>query len=306
MSDVLIQVGEFPGFMLERFSEHYQPIKDTQATAQQKNAARVILTRSNYEITTELIDQMPHLGLIATCGVGYDQIPLDYARERGITVTNTPDVLNQAVAELAIGLIFAVLRQIPQAHQFVQGGQWAQQSWPVASNLAGTKIGIVGLGRIGKEIARMLAPFGVDISYFGRRKQDVPFKYYDDLIALAQHADLLVLSAPANPDTYRMINAPVLQALGQEGYVVNVSRGALVDEEAIIHALAQGQIAGAALDVFEHEPDIDRRFFELNNVILTPHIGSATLQTRLQMVDLVLENLACFFAGQPVVTPVGG
>jgi|SRR5690625_571299 len=305
MNELLIQVGEFPDFMLERFGAQYQLIRQDQATVRQKQNARVIITRSNYEITTELMDEMPQLGLIATCGVGYDQIPLDYARQKGVLVTNTPDVLNRAVAELTIGLIFALFRQIPQANHFVQSGQWRNRILPVTRDLSGTRVGIVGLGRIGKEIARMLDPFQVKLSYFGRSKQSVPFDYYDDIIELAHHNDLLVLSAPANPATHHIINASVLQALGKDGYIVNISRGALVDEQALIGALTCGVIAGAALDVFENEPDINPGFFTLDNVVLTPHIGSATLQTRLRMVNLVMENLDSFFAGQPVITPVG-
>lgn len=265
---------------------------------------RGIITRSIAEVPAALIERLPNLGIIAACGVGHDLIPMALARERGIVVTNTPDVLNAAVAELAIGLLFALLRRIPSADRFVRTGDWRHGAFPLASSLAGKRVGIVGLGRIGKDIARRLEPFDVALSYFGRADQRLRWRFEPDLRALAHGSDVLIAVAPGGPDTCRMIDAPVLEALGPRGFLVNVGRGSTIDEAALLDALVHRTIAGAALDVFEHEPDIDSRFFDLENVVLTPHVGSATDETRLAMARLTLDNLRHFFATGAALTPV--
>jgi lactate dehydrogenase-like 2-hydroxyacid dehydrogenase len=265
---------------------------------------RGIITRSISEVPAALIERLPNLGIIAACGVGYDLIPLELARERGIVVTNTPDVLNTAVAEMAIGLLFALLRQIPAADRYVRAGHWEREAFPLAANLAGKRVGIVGLGRIGKEIAQRLEPFDVALSYFGRTDQRLRWRFEPDLCSLANTSDVLILVMPGGRETFRMIDASVLKALGPHGLLVNVGRGSVIDEAVLIDALSRKTIAGAALDVFEQEPEIDARFFDLDNVILTPHIGSATIETRLAMAHLTLDNLRHFFSTGAALTPV--
>jgi lactate dehydrogenase-like 2-hydroxyacid dehydrogenase len=221
-----------------------------------------------------------------------------------VLVTNTPEVLDSAVAELCIGMLFALLRRLPEADQFVRSGAWRGGAFPLGVSLAGKNVGIVGLGRIGKEIAKRLDPFGVTLSYFGRTDQRLQWRYEPDLHALTRASDVLILTSPGGKATSRMIDAAVLAELGPNGYLINVARGSVVDEPALIDALSRRAIAGAALDVFDNETDIDARFFGLDNIVLTPHIGSATNETRLAMARLTLDNLHRFFENGTALTPV--
>jgi lactate dehydrogenase-like 2-hydroxyacid dehydrogenase len=302
----LLQIGTFPPHAQKLIDSEFRCHSPEQLERNDslRNAVRGIITRSNFPVPEELIARLPNLGIIATCGVGYDLIPLETAAQRGIIVTNTPDVLNSAVAELCIGMLFALLRRLPEADRFVRSGAWQRSVFPMATNLAGKHVGIVGLGRIGKEIAHRLEPFGVTLSYFGRTDQRLQWRYESNLHALARTSDILILTSPGGSATSRMIDAAVLDELGPDGYLVNIARGSVVDEPALIDALSRGAIAGAALDVFNDEPDIDPRFFALDNVVLTPHIGSATNETRLAMARLTLDNLHRFFDDGTVLTPV--
>jgi lactate dehydrogenase-like 2-hydroxyacid dehydrogenase len=265
---------------------------------------RAIVTRSNVEVPADLVARLPALEIIATNGVGYDLIPLALAQERGIVVTNTPDVLNAAVAELCVGTLLALLRHLPQADRFVRAGRWASAQFPLGVSLAGKHVGIVGMGRIGKEIARRLDTFGVTLAYHGRADQGLAWRYEADLVTLARDVDILIVMAPGGAATRHLIDAPVLAALGPQGYLVNVARGSLVDEAALIAALDAGGIAGAALDVFDNEPAIDARLFAFDNVLLTPHLGSATRETRAAMAQLMLDNLRSWFRSGRAVTAV--
>jgi lactate dehydrogenase-like 2-hydroxyacid dehydrogenase len=263
-----------------------------------------IVTRSNQDVPEDVVRRLPALEIIATCGVGYDLIPRKLAAERGIVVANTPDVLNAAVAELCIGSLLALLRRLPQADRYVREGRWTAAGFPLATSLAGKRVGIVGMGRIGKEIARRLETFGVALAYHGRTDQQLAWRYEADLAALARDSDILIVVAPGGAGTKHLIDARVLDALGPDGYLVNVARGSLVDEQALLAALEQGTIAGAALDVFDNEPDIDPRFLELDNVLLTPHLGSATHETRAAMAQLMLDNVRSWFRSGRALTPV--
>jgi lactate dehydrogenase-like 2-hydroxyacid dehydrogenase len=263
-----------------------------------------IVTRSNQEVPEEVVRRLPALEIIATCGVGYDLIPRALAAARGIVVANTPDVLNAAVAELCIGALLALLRRLPQADRYVRTGRWTAAGFPLATSLAGKHVGIVGMGRIGKEIARRLEMFGVALAYHGRTDKNLAWRYEADLATLARDSDILVVVAPGGADTKHLIDARVLDALGPAGYLVNVARGSLVDERALLAALELGGIAGAALDVFDNEPDIDPRFFALDNVMLTPHVGSATHETRAAMAQLMLDNVRAWFRSGRALTPV--
>jgi lactate dehydrogenase-like 2-hydroxyacid dehydrogenase len=263
-----------------------------------------IVTRSNQEVPEDVVRRLPALEIIATCGVGYDLIPRALAAERGVVVANTPDVLNAAVAELCIGSLLALLRRLPQADRFVRDGRWKTAAFPLATSLAGKHVGIVGMGRIGKEIARKLEMFGVALAYHGRTDQRLAWRYEADLAALARDCDILIVCAPGGADTRHLVDARVLDALGPDGYLVNVARGSLVDEAALLAALEAGGIAGAALDVFDNEPDIDPRFLVLDNVLLTPHLGSATHETRAAMAQLMLDNVRSWFRSGRALTPV--
>src|SRR5690606_2472303 len=224
---------------------------------------------------------------------------------KGIVVTNTPEVLNEAVAEMAVGCLLALLRHIPRADAFVKKGDWQPtSSFPSGTSLAGKKVGIVGLGRIGKEIARRLLPFRVEVAYFGRSRQNVEWDYFNDVRLLAAHADILILCCPGGPATHGLIDASVLQSLGPNGFLVNIARGGVVNEADLCRALADKVIAGAALDVFNHEPLEASPLCDLDNVVLTPHIGSATHETRMRMAELVIRNLCEFFDTGEAVTPV--
>jgi lactate dehydrogenase-like 2-hydroxyacid dehydrogenase len=303
----LLQIGSFVPEVQARIDAEFRCVSPADLEREPALAAdiRALITRSNLEVPAALVERLPRLEIIATCGVGYDLIPLELAARRGIVVTNTPDVLNAAVAELCIGALLALLRRLPQADRYVREGRWAAANFPLATSLAGKHVGIVGLGRIGKEIARRLETFGVALAYHGRSDQSLAWRYEPDLAALAQDADILIVAAPGGRDTARMIDAGVLDALGPNGYLVNVARGSVVDQDALIEALQRGTIAGAALDVFDGEPDIDARLFGLDNALLMPHIGSATHETRAAMAQLMLDNLRAWFRSGRALTPVG-
>jgi lactate dehydrogenase-like 2-hydroxyacid dehydrogenase len=265
---------------------------------------RGIVTRSNVTLPAAVLACLPQLEIVATFGVGYDGLPLAAAAARGIVVTNTPEVLNTAVAELCVGMLLGLMRRLPAADRFVRDGKWVSGTMALGTSLSGKRVGIVGLGRIGKDIARRLEPFGVSLAYHGRSDQHLAYRYEADLVRLAHDSDVLIVAAPGGPATSKLIDRAVLDALGAHGVLVNIARGSLVDEAALIDALEQKTLGGAALDVFEQEPCAAPRLAALENVLLAPHLGSATVETRQAMMDLVLENLRCHFAGQPPPTPV--
>jgi lactate dehydrogenase-like 2-hydroxyacid dehydrogenase len=302
----LLQVGGFAPEVQAALDAGHRCVQpaDIERDPACRAAVRGLVTRSNLTLSPELVRALPNLELIATFGVGYDGIPLDLARERGIVVANTPGVLNAAVAELCVGLVLALLRRLPQAHAFVRTGAWRLDAFPLGASLAGKRVGIVGLGGIGHEVARRLEPFGVDLAYHGRTDQKLAWPFEPDLVALAGRSDILIVTAPGGARTAHLIDGAVLRALGPQGCLVNVARGSLVDQEALVAALQQGAIAGAALDVFDAEPDIDPRLFALDNVVLAPHIGSATVETRAAMARLFLENVRLWFKEGRVVTAV--
>jgi len=267
---------------------------------------RAIAANGESRVSRELIAKLPSLELISVFGVGYDGIDVAAARERGVAVTHTPDVLNDEVADLAIGLLLAVARRIPQADRWVRDGRWQREGpMPLARKLSGSSLGIVGLGRIGLAIAKRAEAFGLSIAYTARsRKDGAAYPYFPTAEALAREVDFLVVITPGGAGTRKLIDARVLDALGPEGYLVNVARGSVVDEAALIEALQQGRIAGAGLDVFESEPNVPEALCALDSVVLTPHVGSATWQTRRAMKDLAFGNLEAHFAGRPLLSPV--
>jgi lactate dehydrogenase-like 2-hydroxyacid dehydrogenase len=254
-----------------------------------------------------LMGRLPNLKIIGNFGVGYDSIDVAAAARRGVIVTNTPDVLTEEVADTTLGLLLSTVREFYKAEKWLRDGRWAKEGdyRLTAASLRDRSIGIVGLGRIGKAIAGRCEAFGLPVSYFGRHQQsDVAFRYYDDLVAMARDVDTLIVVTPGGPATQNLINAAVLEALGTRGILVNVSRGSVVDETALINALQQRKILAAGLDVFLNEPKINPAFLELDNVTLFPHVGSASVHTRNQMGQLVVDNLAAFAAGKPPKSPV--
>jgi lactate dehydrogenase-like 2-hydroxyacid dehydrogenase len=257
------------------------------------------------QVSRELIAKLPALEIISVFGVGYDRYDVVAARERGIPVTNTPDVLTDDVADLGIALMLAIARTVPQADKYVREGEWPNGAMPLARKVSGARLGIVGLGRIGSAIARRAEGFGMSIAYTSRNKvAESPYAYYPTPAALAAEVDFLMVITPGGAGTKGLINAEVLKALGIKGYLINVARGSVVDEAALIDALQNKAIAGAALDVFENEPHVPVALRAMNNVVLTPHVASATWQTRRAMADLALGNLQAHFAGKPLLTPV--
>ena len=265
---------------------------------------QAIATNGGAGVATDVINACPNLKLIAIYGVGYDAIDLTLCAERQIQVTNTPDVLTGDCADLALGMMLSLARQIPAADHHARSGAWTAASFPLQRRVWGAKAGILGMGRIGQDVATRLAGFGMDIAYSARHEKPLPYTYIPDPIALATHADFLIVTAAATQATHHIINAATLAALGPDGFLINISRAANVDESALLDALESHQIAGAALNVFESEPQINPRFLRLKNALLQPHHASATLQTRRAMGQLMRDNLSAYFAGQPLLTPV--
>ena len=266
---------------------------------------RGLATFGPLPVDGKLMDALPKLEIISNFGVGVDAINLDDAKKRGIIVTNTPDVLNDCVADTALALVLMTLRKLPQSEVYLREGNWtAKGPYPLTTSAGGKTLGILGLGRIGEAIAKRAAACGMKIRYHNRRKKDVAYPYDPDPVTLARYADVLMVVTPGGPQTQGMINASVLDALGPEGYLVNIARGSVVDEPVLLRYLQEKRIAGAGLDVFADEPRVPPAFFTLDNAVLLPHVGSATVETRKAMGDLQIENLRRHFSGQPVLTRV--
>jgi len=252
-----------------------------------------------------LMDLMPKLEIIANFGVGYDRVDAAEAARRGIIVTNTPDVLTEEVADLALGLLLATVRQLPQADRYLRAGQWLGNEFPFTTTLRERTVGIVGLGRIGKAIAKRLEGFGLGIVYHGRSEQpDVPYRRYPSLLDMARAVDVLMVVIPGGDETKHLVDAEVLKALGPNGILINVARGTVVDERALIAALRDRTILAAGLDVFDDEPNVPQELIAMDHVVLLPHVGSASVHTRNAMGQLVVDNLVSWFEGKGPLTPV--
>jgi len=305
MSKDIMLVSSVPTFMMNDLQQEYvlhdqahilDPEAFTKVTA-------FVGVGSAAKVDRKLLAMFPNVKMISIFGVGYDGIDVAAAKERGIQVTHTPDVLTDDVADLAMGLILSIGRRIPQSDKFVRNGDWVSEPFTMTHKVTGTRLGVVGLGRIGQAIANRAAAFDMTIAYTGRRaKTNAPFRYYPTASELAANSDYLVVAVPGGDDTKNMINAQVLKALGSKGIVINIARGSVVDQTALIQALKDKSIAGAGLDVFWDEPNIDPQFFKMHNVVLTPHNGSNTHETRRAMADLALANLKAFFEERPLLT----
>lgn len=270
-----------------------------QAAWLDQNAAsvRAVVTSGHLGCSNALIARLPSLAIIAINGVGFDKVDLAFARERGVHVSTTPGALTDDVADLAVGLVIALLRRVPAADAYVRDGAWLQGEMPLARKVSGRRFGILGLGRIGLAIAERLSAFG-PVAYTGPAAKDVPYAFHASVLDLAKAVEMLVIACPANASTRRLVDKDVLTALGPDGWLVNIARGSIVDEAALIAALEQGALAGAALDVFEDEPNVPAALRASAKVVLTPHIASATVETRTRMADIVLESLDAALAGR--------
>lgn len=281
-------------------------LPDDVAALDPADAARVraVVTSGRFGVPSELMAALPNLELVANFGVGYDTTDVAQAAARGIQVTNTPDVLTDCVADTALGLMLDVFRRFGASERFLRDGRWESGGFPLTRRFSRSTVGVLGLGRIGQAIARRAAAFDATILYTTRRPiDDVPWEHVASAVELARRSDVLVVAVPGGAATVNLVDAEVIRALGPEGFLVNIARGSVVDEDALIAALEAGEIAGAGLDVFAHEPHVPQRLIR-DDVTLLPHVGSGTRETRQDMRDLTLANLRAHLAGEPLPTPV--
>ncbi|HTG97823.1 MAG TPA: 2-hydroxyacid dehydrogenase [Burkholderiales bacterium] len=291
--------SEFTSHLLSEASDRNAFLK------QHAPKVRGLATFGPLAVDGKLMDALPQLEIIANFGVGVDAINLADAKQRNIIVTNTPDVLNECVADTALALILNTLRRLPQSEKYLRAGNWASRGpYPLTTSLGGKVLGVLGLGRIGEAVAKRAMACGMTIRYHNRSKKDVPYPYDPDPVTLAKNADVLVVVTPGGSGTAKLVGEKVLQALGPEGYLVNIARGSVVDELVLLRYLQEKKIAGAGLDVFADEPRVPPEFFTLENAVLFPHVASATVETRKAMGDLQVENLRRHFAGKPALTPI--
>ena len=305
--DILV-TAPLPPFLYEplkadyRCHDYYQSSHKPGLLAAEGARVRGLVQGGGTLTPTELLDKLPKLEIISVFGVGYDGVPVAYCKQRGLKVTNTPDVLTDDVADVALGLILMTGRGFVRLNRFVQAGEWEKRGPELTTKLGGRKVGVLGLGRIGKAIAQRVAAMGMKVAYTGRKPQDAPYEYMSDLRSLAAAVDFLVVACPGGPATKNIVDSGVLAALGKKGTLINIARGSIVDEPALVTALKAGSIKGAGLDVFADEPHIPAELLAMDNVVLLPHVGSATRETRQAMGDLCKANLDAYFAGKGVLT----
>jgi lactate dehydrogenase-like 2-hydroxyacid dehydrogenase len=308
----VLQTGPIPPFIEPEFDQHFHMHKLHKAADRDtflKEVApkiRGIATFGAIPIDAAFMQRFPQLEIVANMGVGYDSVDASWAGKHGIVVTNTPGVLDDEVADTTIALLLNTLRQLPQCERYLRAGKWVEKAFPLTnSTLRNRTIGIVGMGRIGQAIARRLEAFGRPIVYHTRNPvADLPYRHYSRLIDMARDVDTLIAIVPGGAGTRHMINREVLEALGPEGVLINVARGSVVDEEALIKALREKKILSAGLDVFADEPRVPQALIEMDHVVLFPHVASASIETRRAMGQLVADNLKAWAAGQPPLTPV--
>ena len=297
----VVMEGVEANFTLRKAWQH----PDSMAYLREVGSSIRGLAGSHARVDGAFLDRLPNLQIVSSFGVGYDTIDAIEAGRRGVIVTNTPDVLTDEVADLAVGLLLATIRHLPQVDRYLREGRWHDRPYPLTATLRGRKVGILGLGRIGRAIAQRLEAFGVEIAYHGRNRQgDVTHAYYPSLTELAQAVDTLVCVAPGGPETNGIVDAGVLKALGPTGVLINVGRGTVVDEPALIRALQDRTIMTAGLDVFADEPRVPAELIAMDHVVLLPHVGSASVETRRAMGQLVVDNLVSWFSGKGPLTPV--
>ena len=307
----LLLMGEYPSWDLDDLASKYTVLRLWEAADQDAFLAehapqiRAIATRGDLGASRAIIEKLPNLEIISCYGVGVDAIDLETSKARKIAVTNTPDVLTGDVADLAVGLTLAVCRRIPTGENHVREGHWPAGPMPLVNRVHGKKLGICGFGRIGKTVAHRFSGFDMEIGYFDIQKSpDSACRFFANLEELARWSEILIVTLAGGPSTHNLINKPVLEALGAEGFLVNVSRGTTVDEAALLTALKEKTIAGAGLDVFLNEPNINPEFMAMPNTVLQPHHASGTIETRKAMGQLVRDNLDAHFSSRPLLTQV--
>jgi lactate dehydrogenase-like 2-hydroxyacid dehydrogenase len=306
-ADILV-TAPLPPFLYDplkadyRCHDYYQAGDKESLLAAAGPVVRGLVQGGQTVTATTLLDTLPKLEIISVFGVGYDGVPTAYCRQRGIKVSNTPDVLTDDVADVALALILMTGRGFMRLNRFARAGEWAKRGPELTTKLGGRKVGILGLGRIGKAIAERVAAMGMKVAYTGRKPQKAPYEYFSDLTKLAGAVDFLVVACPGGEATRNIINADVLAALGKNGTLINIARGSIVDEPALVQALRAGAIKGAGLDVFADEPHIPPELLTMDNVVLLPHVGSATRETRQAMGDLCKANLDAWFAEKKILT----
>jgi hydroxypyruvate reductase len=310
MPEQVLIYSRFPKAMMVRIGERFE-LMDAGGkppaevfTAQQLSGIRAMITAGGTPLGGDAMDRMPKLGAIVCYGTGYDGVDLAAAAQRGIAVGHSPAANAAAVADLAVTLMLAVTRRLLPADNYVRSGNWASAHpsplmRPQAGN-PGRRVGVYGMGEIGRKIASRVAAFETEVAYFSRRKHDVPYPYLPSLGALAEWCSVLLIAVRAGADTHHAVDAGILRKLGKDGYVVNISRGSVIDQQALVAALAEGAIAGAGLDVYEKEPHAPDALTAFPNVVLTPHVGGHTLESHAAMQDCVIANLEAYFAGQPL------
>ena len=278
----------------------------TQFLVDQGAAFELVVTSAGKGCSNALMEQLPNLKVIFNWGVGYDKVDVEFATSLNVQVTNTPDVLNECVADMAIGMLISQARCMGEAERFVRRGEWlTNPTPPMGQKVSGKRLGIVGLGRIGLEAAKRAEAFSMQIRYHNRHpREDVDYAYEASIVEMAKWSDYLLLLCPSTPETYQMIDREVLQALGPQSALINIARGAVVDQTALVDLLLSGELGGAALDVFEREPEVPEALMDLPNVLLLPHVGSATFETRTAMAQLVVDNVKAYIESGSLVTPV--
>jgi lactate dehydrogenase-like 2-hydroxyacid dehydrogenase len=278
---------------------------DPDGVLEERGKDVVAIANGGTAIDGAYLDRLPNVQIVASFGVGYDKIDATAAAERGVVVTNTPGVLDDEVADTAMGLLLMTARELSSAERYLRDGRWTERPYPLTpATLSGRKMGILGLGRIGEAIAHRAQAFGISVAYHNRHRKDVAYDYYPTLVELAAASDILMIVIPGGAETKHLVNAEVLAALGADGILINVARGTVVDEAALVDALKSRTILSAGLDVFEHEPEVHPGLLEVDNAVLLPHVGSGTIPTRDAMGRLVVENLVSWFENGVPVTPV--
>ena len=310
MDKNLLIMTEMPQYFVSLADKNFNTFKlwtkenEDQYLSEIKTEVDAIAVMGGYKITPELMKGMPNLKIIACYGVGYDAIDINCAKSLGIKVTNTPEVLNDEVADTAIALMLCVYKKIVAADNFARNNSWAKGEFPLTKKFTGTKLGIVGMGRIGKAIAKRAEAFDCEITYHSRNKKDVKYKYYSDLNALAKDVDTLCVITPGGKETEKLINKEILSSLGKNGVLVNVARGSVIDQDELIHFLENNLILAAGLDVYINEPNIPSELINLENTVLLPHIASGTVETRNAMGQLVFDNIEHYFQNKPLISEV--
>ena len=309
MKPTLLLLSVFPHRLMERLHEHFECYVHSQLDEKQAlslaPSVRGIVATGESTVTREQITRLPALEIISVLGVGYEGIDLEAAHDHNVCVTHTPGLSTEDIADFAMALLLCAARQVISADQFVRRGEWGGGRHPMTARVSGGQMGILGLGRIGRAVALRAQAFGMSIAYTGRApKADVPYRWCNDVHALAASVDYLVVCASASSGTHGMVSASVLAELGQRGVLINIARGSIVDEDALVEALRDGKILAAGLDVFCDEPHVSKALLALPNAVLTPHMASSTEATVQAMLDLTFDNLATHFAGEPVSTQV--